>query len=229
MISWSAFSYCRSLESLSLPNSTESIGSNAFEGCSSLTSVIIPASVTHIGYYAFHACAVLTFAAYEGCQYFSEDAFADCYALKYVLVHQCYTESTFCQKPVQYAEEWQAEEVLSWYVQDGRLVISSLSDIPASMTDFTESSKPSWNTQSDIVTSVELIKLKNIGDYAFDGFTLLDEAVFDESLESIGSFAFHSCPSLKRMIMPSSLTTDSDDAFSGCPRLCDVECWLEQY
>lgn len=52
----SAFKWCFSLTSVTIPNSVTSIGNYAFESCSSLTSVTIPNSVTSIGYYAFYHC-----------------------------------------------------------------------------------------------------------------------------------------------------------------------------
>ena len=36
-----AFSYCKSLESINIPNSVTSIESSAFEGCDSLESIYI--------------------------------------------------------------------------------------------------------------------------------------------------------------------------------------------
>ena len=54
-----AFEYCRSLTSVSLPDSVTSIGSSAFYGCSKLTSITIPDSVTSIGDYAFNDCSSL--------------------------------------------------------------------------------------------------------------------------------------------------------------------------
>ena len=54
-----AFRHCRSLTSITIPNSVTSIGGDAFYGCRSLTSIIIPNSVTSIGYYAFRNCSGL--------------------------------------------------------------------------------------------------------------------------------------------------------------------------
>ncbi|MCD7773994.1 MAG: leucine-rich repeat protein [Clostridiales bacterium] len=52
VIAGSAFYYCTSLESVTIPDSVTSIGSGAFEDCTSLTSVTVPGSVTSIGSYA---------------------------------------------------------------------------------------------------------------------------------------------------------------------------------
>lgn len=60
LIGGGAFSFCRGLTSVTIPNSVTSIGDWAFCGCRALTSVNIPNSVTSIGNYAFNKCTGLT-------------------------------------------------------------------------------------------------------------------------------------------------------------------------
>ena len=55
-----AFSGCRGLTSITIPNSVTSIGNYAFYYCDGLTSITIPDSVTSIGSYAFRDCTDLT-------------------------------------------------------------------------------------------------------------------------------------------------------------------------
>ncbi|MCI6644616.1 MAG: leucine-rich repeat protein [Bacteroidales bacterium] len=65
-IGWFAFENCRSLTSVTIPNSVIIIGDGAFFNCSSLTSVTIPNSVTSIAWSddgtigAFYGCNNLT-------------------------------------------------------------------------------------------------------------------------------------------------------------------------
>ena len=78
-IGGTAFSDCRSLTSITIPDSVTKIGYSAFESCISLTSVTIPNSVTKIGYSAFESCSSLKsvtigngvttieFSAFESC------------------------------------------------------------------------------------------------------------------------------------------------------------------
>ena len=56
----SAFSYCTSLTSVTIPDGVTSIGDYAFSGCSSLASVSIGNGVITIGRYAFQHCSSLT-------------------------------------------------------------------------------------------------------------------------------------------------------------------------
>ena len=56
----SAFDFCESLTSVTIPDSVTNIGLGAFEGCTNLTSIIIPDGVTNIGVCAFRYCHSLT-------------------------------------------------------------------------------------------------------------------------------------------------------------------------
>ena len=77
-----AFSGCRSLTSISLPERVTSIGNSAFSGCRSLTSISLPERVTSIGSSAFNNCYSLTSISLpEGVTSIGNSAFYNCYSL----------------------------------------------------------------------------------------------------------------------------------------------------
>ena len=55
-----SFSNCKSLLSVTIPNSVRSIGNSAFYNCTSLTSVTIPYSVSSINSSLFSSCTSLS-------------------------------------------------------------------------------------------------------------------------------------------------------------------------
>ncbi|MDC0318656.1 leucine-rich repeat domain-containing protein [Akkermansiaceae bacterium] len=56
----SAFKRCKSLRSITIPDSITSIEDISFSHCTSLRSITIPDSITSIGDWAFDGCTSLT-------------------------------------------------------------------------------------------------------------------------------------------------------------------------
>ena len=83
----SAFSYCSALTAVTIPNSVTTIGEWAFSGCSALTAVAIPDKVTTIGNYAFYKCGKLTSVTIpDKVTTIGESAFSGCSALTAVTI-----------------------------------------------------------------------------------------------------------------------------------------------
>ena len=85
-IGYHAFDGCKSLASITLPESLTSIGEGAFEWCESLASITLPESLTSIGERAFLGCRSLTI-------YCPRDSVAWRYAKKHGIRHEALPES----------------------------------------------------------------------------------------------------------------------------------------
>ena len=102
-----AFFSCKSLTSITLPNSVKSIGMGSFIYCSSLTSITIPNSVTTIEDNAFWCCSQLTsitignsvksigYCAFENCESLTEITLPNSVkSLGYYIFGNCFSLET---------------------------------------------------------------------------------------------------------------------------------------
>ena len=86
-IAGGAFSSCKGLTSVKLPNSLTTIGDEAFISCSGLKSVTLPDSVTSLGDNAFYGCSGLTTVTLSNSiTRISNRAFCSCSKLKSITI-----------------------------------------------------------------------------------------------------------------------------------------------
>lgn len=72
------------------------------------------------------------------------------------------------------------------------------------------------------LTSIDLLGVKTIGDYAFLDCSALESVSLSDSLDSIGKSSFASCKKLKEIILPNTVISIGNAAFHGCEMLSDV-------
>ena len=77
--------YQSSLQSISLPDSLETIELEAFRGCAALEEIVIPNGVANIADYAFYACTALKDADLSGAVTVGSSAFYGCTSLQNVV------------------------------------------------------------------------------------------------------------------------------------------------
>ena len=182
-----AFSNCRPLTSITIPNSVTSIGEAAFSRCSSLTSVTIPESVTSIGYHAFFDCESLTSITIpESVTSIGEEAFAACSSLTSIVVEPGNTT-------------YDSRENCNAIIETATNTLIA-------------------GCQNTVIPNT----VTSIGNLAFFYCKSLTSATIGSGVTSIGNRAFEGCSSLASITIPNSVTSIGENAFSGCTSLTSV-------
>lgn len=86
-IDFNAFSYCRNLKNITLPESLTTIGNYAFYGCSKLAEIKFPSTLESLGDYAFSNCTninVLDLSTCNELKIIPNSSFSNCTALETV-------------------------------------------------------------------------------------------------------------------------------------------------
>ena len=206
-----AFSNCKNITEITIPDSVMEIGEFAFLGCTSLLKVVLSKNMTAIEAQTFSGCSSLESIIIPegvtkiGTRSKSEDfmcdgaAFYGCTSLKEIIIPDSVTEIW-----------WRAFSGCTSLskVKLPKNLTSINSDVFSGCTSLAEITIP------DSVTS--------IGSSAFEGCTSLAEIVIPDSVTEIGWSAFEGCTSLAEIAIPDSVTSIGGSAFSGCTSLVEI-------
>ena len=204
-IGQSAFGLCRSLTSVTIPNSVTSIGILAFAYCSGLTSVTIGNSVTSIGGYAFWNCSGLKSVTIgNSVTSISNFTFYGCSGLTSVTINSNSIISNTSSES--FLKNIFGSQVKSYIIGDG---VTSIGDYAFAL--------------CNDLTSVTIgNSVTSIGDFAFDRCSGLTSVTIPNSVTSIGDYAFYNCSDLTSVTIRSSVASIGNEAFYGCSGLTAV-------
>ena len=207
-IGTNAFSFCRGLTKVSIPNSVTSIGSGAFEDCSGLKTVTIGNSVTTIGDGTFNGCTSLKTVIWNARNV--QDTFlSETWIPKPPFPDSDrLTEFVFGEE-VEYIPAYLCYQLASLK----KLVIGNSVTSIGNHAFFCCSGL----TEVTIPNSVT-----SIGDYAFADCTGLTEITIPNAVTTIEGYAFTRCTGLKTVTIGNSVTTIEDGAFNGCTQMESV-------
>ena len=215
-----AFLNCTGLTSVMIPDDVTDLGNCAFYGCSglrsvtlpqsvcygtmstifpaayqSITNIIISDSVTNIGNSAFYECASLTNVKLpEGLMRIGDYAFARCESLVSLAIP--YSVISIGRK----AFDCCSEMICNTTTISGAKVVDG------------------WvvDNTNDISDSLNLIDVRGISDYAFEGCSGLKRVVISNCGTHIGEKAFLDCTGLESVAAPMVLYDKLHSASIGC-------------
>lgn len=184
-----AFKNCKLLSKVILPKNLNVIGAQIFFGCSSLESIIIPEGVTEIGACSESGDSMCDGAAFYGCTSLKEIDIPD--SVTNIGTHAFYG-CTLLSK-VRLSDSLREIDPFAF---SGCISLTEIA-IPDSVTE--------------------------IGFYAFSDCTSLAEIVIPDSVTEIGESAFSGCTSLSKVKLSNNLTRIDQETFSGCTSLAEIE------
>ena len=206
------------------------IGENAFNGCKSLVSVTFPESLTAIGGYAFFECDALVNVTFnEFLKIIGEEAFWGCGSLKSISFPKSLTnigEEAFCEctclTSIIFQENSSLETIGKAAFMDCRSLISVT--FPESLSTLGDFAFFDCYSLESIIFPENCL-LSDIGTMTFYCCEQLTSVSFPKLLTNIGMHAFRFCSSLSSVRFPenSNISFVGYQAFQGCSSLTSVD------
>ncbi len=204
------FYNCDRLATVTLGNSLDAIGGDAFYDCDVLTSIVIPNSVTQMGWYTFYSCdALQSVQIGNGLDVLPAYAFAQCPALTTLAlgdVDEIQTAAFY---------NCTALRTVDWGTALKKLTCST-----------------DWNGRHygtgvfENCTSLTSLAIPNtateIGQNSFKNCTGLTRVTVGNKVITIGASAFRDCTGITTVTLDEKLVTIGGSAFENCAKLQSI-------
>ncbi len=225
-----AFTDCKLLNSVKLPQALTQLGYRAFSGCVSLPSIEIPAN-TKAGYdggygeWIYGCTALKKVKIAEGATFIADYAFRNCTSFTEIEIPD--TVKTIGSET--FANCTQLREIptmngvttISDSAFSGCTGLASINNLAKARDLTTIGNSAFYNCSALMSIDTLPSRITSIGQNAFYGCSsLTDISSLPSRLETIGSSAFSNCKSLNNISFACSrLTTIGSNAFEGCVNL----------
>ena len=253
----SAFYDCFEIKEITIPNSVTSIGYSAFANCYNMKKLTVPSSVTSLGKNAFYECRVDTvyffikeppteipFSSYGSITLYVPVGSRDLYMAtewknfkviyesngtvpEDAIVFEDSKLGEVCVSPNSnmdtnhdgYLSTEEAAAVTNW---DGFLSVTQYIKTFTKFDEFKyftglkEIPEYAFNGWEKLTSITLPNNIKKIGNQAFNGCEALTSIDLPNSLEEIGDYAFGYCLSLTKIAVPSNVTTMGESVFACC-------------
>ena len=214
VISAFAFSNCRSLQRLYLPETLKEVGYESFIGCSNLIEVTVSKNVSKFGNSAFGACDKLQALHISDLEAWCKSMFVNYISNPLYCAHHIYLNG---------------EEITDLKIPES---ISSISDYAfiggqyIKSVDMHDRIEKIGDGTFMLCSGIELVTLPNsittIGSEAFRGTGLVTIDV-PESVETIGVGCFSGCKRMTSAVIHGNVSNLNERLFSSCPLLKNVD------
>ena len=217
-----AFNECRSLTSVTIPNTVTTIGKRAFYTCYKLENVTIGNSVITIGESAFDECGLTSVVIPNSVTTIGNTAFAGCSSMTSVVIGESVEsipQGCFygCRRLTSVAIPNSVKTI------GKNAFYNCIGLVSATIGNSVEAIPNSCFYGCSSLTSVTMsYSPTSIGDKAFRGCSSLLSIDIPGSVTTIGNEAFYECNALKSVTIPNTVTAIGDAAFRDCRNLAGV-------
>lgn len=228
-----AFSWCKDLTDITIPDTVTEIGDEAFSWCSNLRNITIPDSVTHIGNEAFDSgdklSPILLSTGGKILAYYSGDNAQQEYTIPDTVTYIANSAFKLCKNLTNITIPESVTRIGSFAFVYCR-GLRSLS-IPKSVTDIGVNAFSECDGLTELVVDRDNPHFSSLEGVLFDKnqTTLIrypcakiGAYTIPESVTRIADYAFANCEYLQEVTIPNSVTDIGEYAFSDCISLTNI-------
>lgn len=231
-----AFSGCKSLSAIVLPDETEKIAEFAFYECSDLVFLDMGDGADSLGAYALGYCRSLFSLDLSGVSQIAKGALFECEGLNNITLggfgereETSFLGYIFGADSPDYNDEFVPVSLRSVTLDDTCTSIPDraftsckyITSVNLPDTVLRVGTRAFYACRS--LAEISLGGVVTVGDDAFFGCDNLVSAELGEALTSLGMQAFYGCKALVEITLPKSLTSLAPSTFYGCSSLACVE------